>query len=381
MSGWQKIIRAVTDNSLSTDPFHISLLANILRRPIMVFGKDHFNGFYLPSLWPESFVIKSPLVVGRTSDFIPLISHLPESGRDFIPIETADGELIPICSVTNAEAIHSDELLSRYLDIQEQALLVNHHLVTLQLAKLNCVEMTYDMSIIDQYLDGISGTQMDMETYVLSDRWSQLAIGFPPMDWYLPKQVSLCSFAENHHHPEQQDYDEPMDDNRAVVRSSSNEDFFNRETVEISAKTLVEEPNKPEKPEVHAKRAMFKRRGTLSDMGPAFGGLRGIMIGGELDDSSTDASAPVRKAGPIAARPGLGTRVRPPRKTSLPVDTISEEEAEPQDPLMKKLNAKYKAPELPEQHQGFIVDRSAFRTMVSNRRTSLSDTLPQFRQR
>lgn len=334
----------------------------------MIIGKSTIAGLYLPLLWPEENIIKSPLVLGQRSDFIPLIPHNPASGRDFIPLENANGDRMPLRSLHNKEKVQSDDLVNSYLDVQQQSVLVNGQLVNLQLAKLNILEMPYDSCIIEQYLDEISSTHVDLETYILADRWSQLAIGFPPMDWFLPKQVSLYAFSCSQPAGEQhQDYDTPEEAQTTVLSASGNESFFKRKTIERSTKGKEEEPKKPD---IKAKRAVFKRTAALSDMGPGFGGRRGAMIGGDMDESS----GPVRKAGPIAARPGLGNRMRP-RKKTFGVDMISEESAISENPLEQKLKSAYHAPEVStDEPRGFVVDRSALRAKQKfTRKGSLSD--------
>lgn len=259
------------------------------------------------------------------------------------------------CSVKAMQS--SEDLLMTYMDIQQQSVMVAGELLPLLVARLNLLSPPYALHIIDNYIDGMAAPKSDMDSFVLPNRWAQLAIGFPPMDWHSPKELGS----------EDEDYVYMLETRMPtnILAANDKERFFDRPIAHLSNEVNVP---KPVNTGVMQKRAQFKRKGTLSDMGPGFGGTRGALIGGQIVQGSGHAF--VNILGPVAARPGLGSRNLPIRKVSLPMPGTIQEDPEvsgtalkedDDDPLSLRLKASYSMAKSSTENIGYIADRAAIR--------------------
>ncbi|XP_022243833.1 tumor necrosis factor alpha-induced protein 3-like [Limulus polyphemus] len=119
------------------EEFHVFVLANTLRRPIIVLSdcdpnyeapcdtSDGFSGIYLPVLWKSSECVHSPLILGHSDGyFSPLVSwgggHIPEEAPpDVIPLVLEDQRSLHIRFLTKEEEMYRAQLLKDYLVVTE----------------------------------------------------------------------------------------------------------------------------------------------------------------------------------------------------------------------------------------------------------------------
>ena len=122
----------------SLEEFHVYMLANILRRPIIVMAHSmwhdlqgnslqpqNFSGVYLPLRWTPEECSKHPIILGYYQmHFVPLVYTGVMDGEtaatDFVaPLIVKDHNPLPIHFLTEEEAAKEDQLLHDYLTIEE----------------------------------------------------------------------------------------------------------------------------------------------------------------------------------------------------------------------------------------------------------------------
>ena len=133
---WQQIVNQARPNMgghhQSLEECHIFVLANILRRPIIVYGVPkarsfsiggtmqniNFNGVYLPLLWGSLFHHKPPLCLGYSmGHFTALVPSGSRQQQLVVPLTDNTGHMLPIRFLLQAEEQNTHYLLEKYLDI------------------------------------------------------------------------------------------------------------------------------------------------------------------------------------------------------------------------------------------------------------------------
>ena len=133
------------------DPLHLFILANILKRPIIVVkGRDDadgafsfcvgardvdYSGVYLPLLWDASLCVKSPLVFAfHRGQFLPLIGReneefvSEEAARNClpavraVPLVTSDLVPLPVLFLLAEEEKAAFDLQKKYMELTEISL-------------------------------------------------------------------------------------------------------------------------------------------------------------------------------------------------------------------------------------------------------------------
>ncbi|KAK3747770.1 hypothetical protein QZH41_008806 [Actinostola sp. cb2023] len=157
---WQIVLELVSPNEYplgnsgmqfsSLEEIHIFILANVLRRTIIVVSNDiqkgnydeplsplNFPGIYLPLQWDPIDCIKSPLVIGYAQGHFTAIVSFEDGEFDRgeamdgiddhmkihgVPLETGDGKLLPVHFLYEDEEELKDGFLRQYLDCAK----INH---------------------------------------------------------------------------------------------------------------------------------------------------------------------------------------------------------------------------------------------------------------
>ena len=137
---WQQIVNQAKPNMSgqhqSLEESHIFVLANILRRPIIVYGipkarsfstggtmqNINFHGVYLPLLWGSQLCHKPPLCLGYgMGHFTALVSSGNNRQQQLVvPLTDNIGHVLPIHFLLQAEKHNTFYLLEQYLDIIQQ---------------------------------------------------------------------------------------------------------------------------------------------------------------------------------------------------------------------------------------------------------------------
>ncbi|XP_064465710.1 ubiquitin thioesterase ZRANB1-like [Ornithodoros turicata] len=142
---WGTLVSLATQPGSALEQLHIFALAHILRRPIIVYGVKYvksfrgealgyarFEGIYLPLLWEPSFCWKWPIALGYTrghfSALVPMEPHHGTEGAGaltedhlrqqavFLPLMTADRQLLPLHFLTQGELGREEEIMRHWLD-------------------------------------------------------------------------------------------------------------------------------------------------------------------------------------------------------------------------------------------------------------------------
>ena len=133
---WQQIVNQAMPNSSgyhqSLEESHIFVLANVLRRPIIVYGVPkvrsfntggttlnvNFHGIYLPLLWGSQLCHKPPLCLGYgMGHFTALVPAGNPQQQLIVPLTDNKGHVLPIRFLLQAEEQNIFYLLEQYLDI------------------------------------------------------------------------------------------------------------------------------------------------------------------------------------------------------------------------------------------------------------------------
>ena len=136
LSEWQLIVNQARPNSSghqqSLEESHIFVLANVLRRPIIVYGVPkvrsfntggimqnvNFHGIYLPLLWGSQICHKPPLCLGYSmGHFTALIPAGSPQQQLTVPLSDNMGHVLPIRFLLHAEEQNMFYLLEQYLDV------------------------------------------------------------------------------------------------------------------------------------------------------------------------------------------------------------------------------------------------------------------------
>ena len=135
-SEWQQIVNQARPNSSghhqSLEESHIFVLANVLRRPIIVYGVPkvrsfntggtmqniNFHGIYLPLLWGSQLCHKPPLCLGYgMGHFTALVPAGNPQQQLTVPLTDNKGHVLPIRFLLQAEEQNTFYLLEQYIDV------------------------------------------------------------------------------------------------------------------------------------------------------------------------------------------------------------------------------------------------------------------------
>lgn len=155
------------------ESIHVYVLANILRRPIIVFTDptmrtfsgmslqdNEMGGIYLPLEWRSNETCRTPILIGYSqSHFAPLLfadypPHLVASAtgnKDLVPLVNSRFEQMPVRFLLPAEEPEVGELLRKYLRVKETVSQVNNVL---------CVELeiTYlpnELNLVQDFMESL----------------------------------------------------------------------------------------------------------------------------------------------------------------------------------------------------------------------------------
>lgn len=152
---WEEVIRHVSQNEFpfgpngaqfgSLEEIHIFVLANILRRTIIVMSDDtlrgpygdsyspiNFGGVYLPLLWDSVDCVKSPLVIGYANGHFTAVVSIQDGKLDLelenqpassstncmhaVPLVKFDGSPLPVHFLLDHEVPLANDRVRQYLD-------------------------------------------------------------------------------------------------------------------------------------------------------------------------------------------------------------------------------------------------------------------------
>ena len=136
---WQQIVNQAKPNMSghhqSLEESYIFILANVLRRPIIVYGVPkarsfstggtmqniNFHGVYLPLLWGSQLCHKPPLCLGYgMGHFTALVPSGSQQQQLVVPLTDNSGHVLPIHFLVRAEKQNTFYLLEQYLDVIQQ---------------------------------------------------------------------------------------------------------------------------------------------------------------------------------------------------------------------------------------------------------------------
>ena len=136
---WQQTVNQAKPNMSghhqSLKESHIFILANVLRRPIIVYGVPkarsfstggtmqniNFHGVYLPLLWGSQLCHKPPLCLGYgMGHFTALVPSGSQQQQLVVPLTDNSGHVLPIHFLVRAEKQNTFYLLEQYLDVIQQ---------------------------------------------------------------------------------------------------------------------------------------------------------------------------------------------------------------------------------------------------------------------
>ncbi|KAJ8315296.1 hypothetical protein KUTeg_007446 [Tegillarca granosa] len=161
---WESVINAASDLQASgpglqytmLESIHLYVVANILKRPIIVLGdnkartihgqsiqENNLLGIYLPLEWSHSDVSRCPIIIGYSfNHFTPLVSqeNTPDGraidGEYVVPLILSDQTQIPLKFLLANEEPLAHELLRQYLKIQTVPLTLEESILEVPAAKV-----------------------------------------------------------------------------------------------------------------------------------------------------------------------------------------------------------------------------------------------------
>ncbi|XP_022294092.2 tumor necrosis factor alpha-induced protein 3-like isoform X3 [Crassostrea virginica] len=160
---WESILRSTEDNPTdgsnypSLEGIHLYVLANILRRPIIVLAdrkarsvygqsmqKDSIGGIYLPLEWKPTEISKSPITIAYSMNhFSPLLPQRNvHDGRAtdseyVIPLVYHDFEPIALRFMLYAEEALGHDLINGYLETKNIPMTTSDSILEIPVAKSN----------------------------------------------------------------------------------------------------------------------------------------------------------------------------------------------------------------------------------------------------
>lgn len=150
------------------ESIHLYVVANILKRPIIVLGdnkarsvhgqsiqENNLLGIYLPLEWGHSDVSKCPVVIGYSfNHFAPLVSqeNTPDGraidGEYVVPLILSDQTQLPLKFLLATEEPVAHELLRQYLKIQTVPLTLQDSIMEVPAAKVEHLTIHDDDNIV-----------------------------------------------------------------------------------------------------------------------------------------------------------------------------------------------------------------------------------------
>lgn len=232
---WEEVIRHVSQNEFpfgpngaqfgSLEEIHIFVLANILRRTIIVMSDDtlrgpygdsyspiNFGGIYLPLLWDSVDCVKSPLVIGYANGHFTAVVSIQDGQLDLenenqpalrssncmhaVPLIKYDGSPLPVHFLLDHEVPLASDRVRQYLDCAKVSVLSDQggSRQSILVAKLHFGEEPRCMkALIDGYF------QRAKEEYQRMLRTSQVNIQSQPGTkqptlQIVPCQTQGCTF-------------------------------------------------------------------------------------------------------------------------------------------------------------------------------------------
>jgi len=136
---WQMIVNQaslnISGNHQSLEKSHVFVLANVLQRPIIVYGLPKIKSFYtrgtmrnvalqgiyLPLLWGSQSCHKAPLCLGYSlGHFTALVPVSTSTKQSIVPIVDNVGHDLPVHFLLQSEKPNSFYILKQYLNITQQ---------------------------------------------------------------------------------------------------------------------------------------------------------------------------------------------------------------------------------------------------------------------
>lgn len=165
----------------SLEEIHIFVIANILKRPIIVLSDpmvrslaghsiqpDNFGGIYLPLLWDPRHCCKHPVVLGyHMAHFSPLVSQVNPHEAVFssshaehvVPLVHKDFTPLRLHFLLPGEEGSVQTWLNGYLKVKEVPLTTHDGIVGILAATLNVVPLPTDMNIFRHFTQYLEKTQ------------------------------------------------------------------------------------------------------------------------------------------------------------------------------------------------------------------------------
>ncbi|XP_078698868.1 uncharacterized protein LOC144926192 isoform X2 [Branchiostoma floridae x Branchiostoma belcheri] len=160
----------------SLEEFHIFVLANLLRRPIIILAEDvlhnfeghtfapiHFSGIYLPLRWKPEECVRSPIVLGYLQQhFTPLLSQEEApaliglaTGEFAVPLVKHDLTMLTVQFLLEHEETQAKELLQKYLDLMELPYTRKESISMVLAAKLNLNPPPEEQDLIKDFFQAV----------------------------------------------------------------------------------------------------------------------------------------------------------------------------------------------------------------------------------
>ena len=226
---WEEVIRLISQTEFPCGPngaqfgslaeIHIFVLANILRRSIIVVSDDtlrgpygdsyspiNFGGIYLPLLWDSVDCVKSPLVIGYAGGHFTAVISIQDGKMDLgiennptassssncihaVPLVKYDGTPLPVHFLYDHEAPLASDRVRQYLDCAKVPFSSNQGETrqTVLVAKLHFSEQPRCMKeLIDGYF------RKAREEHQRVSRHSQLHVQLQPGTKQPALQIVEC---------------------------------------------------------------------------------------------------------------------------------------------------------------------------------------------
>lgn len=157
----------------SLEEIHIFVLANTIRRPIIILAEhvirniqgsslapNHVGGVYLPTLCHSDDCVKTPVVLCYESNhFVPLLSMedapcsspLAERAVHAVPLVTENLEILPVHFLSASEESQVSELFKKYLDLVELPWTKSDSVSEVLAARIHLNRLPDDMNLTDDY--------------------------------------------------------------------------------------------------------------------------------------------------------------------------------------------------------------------------------------
>ncbi|XP_061193602.1 tumor necrosis factor alpha-induced protein 3-like isoform X2 [Saccostrea echinata] len=213
---WENIIKAAEDIPLDTNTalsfqslegIHLYVLANILKRPIIVLAdrsarsvygqsmqKDNIGGIYLPLDWQPSDTCKSPITIAYSMNhFTPLLpQRTVQDGRAtdseyVIPLVYHDFEPIVLRFLLYTEEQLGYDLINGYLDTKNIPMTTADSILQIPVAKSNYHIIKPAFDIVQSHFEECQ------QIYQMWIRGTQVSVSQPRMNFKLNNEPTTVS--------------------------------------------------------------------------------------------------------------------------------------------------------------------------------------------